>query len=664
MPVPDVRSDEHKKLRDLLRRHFTLSEEIMSSRHDQWRRMERAYRLFVDPEEIQAPRERVTAHDELLYTTPASIVIPMSYAITQTVIAFWLNLFTNQPPYMRVEGRNPESVKPAKAQELLLSYQLERMKYVMVLFQWLLDACRFGIGVVKCMWDVSYTTQTIRSTIDIPTLNGVVSVPIMGKEQVLDYEGNDIEVVDPYEWRPDPRFPVQDFQKGAFCGQATYRSYFSLLRKQKDGIYENVDEIPDMTNERLGKMDDSERERIMGYARRFGYLGKRLKKGEDYMVLIEESVLDLVPKEVGLSQSEDVERWIVTLANRSTIIRAEPWSYNHGQFPYVIIESSPDKHSVLNPGLAEIMEPIAQHITWLYNSHLDNVRKALNDMFIIDPLLVNIDDILNPQPGKFIRINEAYAGRGVEGAMKQFEVTDITSQNIASAQILQQMLERVSSATDVLQGQIEEHKRSATEVAAAAQQGAQRLRMMAKLISAEGHVPLAKQMVQNNMQFLSQEVYIRLVGALENEYQGIGRAVGGGRIVISPDDIQGLYDFPINDGSAPMDPVRFAETWLNLARLTVEHPILSQAVDHVEIFKRIAFSLGINDVSRLLLPQQAQVLPDQQIAEQVQAGNLVPLRPIGAERGETNGREAGPVGPQTPTGRTVPAGRGSAPAVQ
>ena len=358
------------------------------------------------------------------------------------------------------------------------------------------------------------------------------------------------------------------------------------------------------------------------------------------MVLVDEMALDLIPKDVGVGTSEDVERWFVTMGNRSTIIRAEEYPYDHQEYVYAVIESSPDVHSLMNPGIMELMEPIAQHVTWLFNSHIENVRKALNDMTLVDPSMVNMDDLLNPSAGKTIRLAESAWGTGVEGKLMQFPVVDVTRGNIETAMQLNEILQRFSAATDAVQGQTPQTRggrarKTATQFAAESQQAGLRLKVAAKMFSAQGLVPLARQMVQNNQSFLSQDTYLKIVGTLEQEYHGIGQAVSGNGVVIAPEDIQGQFDFPIFDGGTPLDPVRFAETWMHLAGLAMQNPVLAQRVDHVQLFRQIAGSLGVTDIGRFLLPQQAQVMPDQQVQAQQQAGNLVPMQNGAANGGMT-----------------------------
>ena len=626
MPVPAPGTELHGKLLSLVRRKLQSSENALAGRYASWRKAERSYRLYVNPDEVQEPQEGVTDDAELLYTYPTSIVVPMSYAMVQTLVSFWISLFTAQRPYIRVGHRDEASAGAARAQELLLTYQLDHVGFVPFLHGWLLDACRH-VGIVSNTWDTIHRNQTVRRSLTLPGPEGPIKFQFKEKKSVLEYEGNVPEVVDPFAFRPDPRWPISQFQRGGFCGEEMYRSYFELLRKQADGTYQNIREIPQYSKEHL-RSNQSDRDRISGANQYFGY---SMKDKENSLIMLDQVQIDLIPADHGLGGSREVERWIVVAANRAVIIRAEPFPFDHNDYTYSVIEASPDPHSFMNPSIIEIMEPIHQHVTWFMNTMLENARKSLNDRLVVDPAIVDMDDFLTPSAGKIIRINQDYWGiPGVTaGAVNQLKVTDISSQNLKHVSTLIGFLEKIAATSETLQGQVEEESRTATEISAAAQQGALRLRTSAQLFSGMGLVPMARQMTQNNMQLLSEEQYLSVVGQLtEQDFQGVGRAVEGG-VIVSPDDIQGLFTFPISDASAPLDPVRFARTWVQVLQVSTASPILQQRVDIVKLWMELVRSLGIPDPTRLLLPQQLQVLPDEQIERQVQAGNLVPQQQPG-----------------------------------
>lgn len=637
--VPRVGTKEHNTLLTLVKQHMRQSENQLAGRHKRWRETERSYRVFVDPDQVQGPVEATSEETQLLYPYPTSVVIPMSYAIAQTLIAFYVSLFSSQIPYLAIRNRTPESANAAKAQELLISYQLDMIGWPKLLYQWFLDAFRYGHGVVKTSWKIDERMMTVTEQQMVSLLGASFPLTTKVKRPVIKYAGNHCEVIDPFTWRPDLRRPISQFQDGLYCGEMLYRSYFDLLKGARQGLYdeENVKAVPKYTYDMLnagtgnrGGTSNTDRERIMQVNT---FFMEKPTVGDAGMVILEPLIVDIIPHEIGIGGSTDIERWLVTLANGAIIIRAEPYPYDHQDFYYSIIESSPDDHSMLNPGVLELMEPLTQHISWMYNSHLENARKILNDQLVVDPSKIELDDLLNPAPGKLLRLRQEYWGTDPRMAVHQLDVHDVSSQNISTANVLVDLLQRLSAANDQIQGQESDTRKTATEVSMATNMASGRLRTLAKVYATQGIVPLGRQLAQNNMSFMEQAEYVKIIGSLEEEYQGIGRAVHGGAM-IAPEDIQGLFDFPLIDPSQPLDPVRWAQTWMQISQMAIQNPALAQSVNHVALFKQVAQSMSIADISRFLLPQSVQVMPDQQVQQQAQAGNLVPQPP---NPGDMNG---------------------------
>lgn len=616
-------------------------QEGMSSRWEQWRKAERSYRLYVNPDELQGPQESVTDNAELLYTYPSSIVVPLSYSMVQTLVSFWVTLFTNSKPYLQVGYRDTQSKGAAKAQELLLTYQLDFNGFVPLLYNWFLDACRYGQGIISNGWEVRQKMQTVRGKQILPGPMGPIEIPVVERRPVLEYEGNVPENVDPFNWRPDHRWSIGKFQRGTFCGEEMWRSHMELRQRQQQDIYQNVEHITRYTQDYF-KENQSDRDRIMQANR---YFGLTYNDPNDGMVMVEQLQMDIIPADYGFSGSQDVERWLFTVANRSVVLRIDPFEYDHGDFTYAAIESSPDIHALLNPGVMEIMEPIHQHITWFTNTMIENARKSLNDRLVVDPSIVNMDDLLNPSAGKAIRIAREYWGfpNVVNNAVKQLQITDVAKQNMEHVGFLISLLEKINAANETLQGQVTQEEKTATEISSASQMGSARLRTLAKMFSSQGLVPLARQMVQNNMQFLSERQYLSIVGDLEMALSGMPGAIGGQGVEIGPEDIQGLFAFPVSDASMPLDPVRFARTWVQILQLSASHPMLQMQVNHLALWAEMVKAMGIPDPSRLLMPQQMGVMPDQMVQQQVQQGNLVPFQP---GQGIVQGPPPGPGGQQ------------------
>jgi hypothetical protein len=60
--------------------------------------------------------------------------------------------------------------------------------------------------------------------------------------------------------------------------------------------------------------------------------------------------------------------------------------------------------------MLEQLKPLNDVLTWLFNSHFYNVRKALNDQFVIDPSRIMMRDALDPEPGRMMRLKPTAYG--------------------------------------------------------------------------------------------------------------------------------------------------------------------------------------------------------------------------------------------------------------
>ncbi|NIT53928.1 MAG: hypothetical protein GWO41_14630, partial [candidate division Zixibacteria bacterium] len=192
---------------------------------------------------------------------------------------------------------------------------------------------------------------------------------------------------------------------------------------------------------------------------------------------------------------------------------------------------------------------------------------------------------------------------------------------------------RKAHTPDALQGVETEVKRTATEIAKMTSSGINILQTLATIIWAQTLKPMAEMCVQNNQQLLSEQRYYRILGNYAKELITPAQEFPGGPAVLAgPEDIQGNFDFPIRDVNLPLKPSDNAEIWAEVFQTASSNPLLAQRIDIFWIFKQLAESLGIKNIEDADLAQQMgqstlnyQVLPDEQIANQEQAGNIIPM---------------------------------------
>ena len=117
-------------------------------------------------------------------------------------------------------------------------------------------------------------------------------------------------------------------------------------------------------------------------------------------------------------------------------------------------------------------------------------------------------------------------------------------------------------------------------------------------------------------------------------------------------DLQGDIDYLVIDGTLPLEPTRNAETWINMLQI-MNQTGLNMEYKASAIAEEAIRAMGITDLERFrispeerqqgLSPSQqlmmmekmrgASVQPAEQVARQVERGNLVPMRRETAQPG-------------------------------
>ncbi len=260
-------------------------------------------------------------------------------------------------------------------------------------------------------------------------------------------------------------------------------------------------------------------------------------------------------------------------------------------------------------------------------SHIVNVRKAINDVFVVDPQRINLNDVLNPSAGGVIRTRRQAWGTGVKDAIEQLKVTDITQASIQEALQLGRFLDMASGTTDVLKGDFRQGERiSATEYQGTKGAALTRLERMARVVGMQGVQDLGTLCAENTQQFMSQETYVKIVG----RHEELLRAEYGDNqyALVGPMDILTNYDIVPSDGTIPNsgDP----QQWLAMFQTMASNPELLNEFDIVRVFKHWARLSGEKNLNDFVKSRsvRADVRPAESLESGIQAGNIVPLEEL------------------------------------
>lgn len=611
----------------------------IENRREQWRATNNRLRLYVDLTKTHKKGDQTTGVGLAEMPFERSIVVPVSYSILHTLLTQLMSIFGATEPMIQVRGRGPEDVKTSKVMEAVLAYDLEQMSAFKVIYALCQDAVKYGCGITYDAWHTEFGDIVQHKPYNPNDFSQRLQMQMMGPEAFITRtrglvkEHNVWLPVDPMNYFPDPRVPISCPQDGEFVGHEFNRGLMFLKERawERGGPYFNIDKIKKksgLTGDTPVSSDDSMPERT----------NELIDEKDGGNIKLCHLQVKLIAKEWGLGKSEDPEIWWFTWANDSTIVRAHVAPFDHREFTYAVAESDPDFHSAFNPGMIESIDGLQRMIDWLFNSHLQNLMRHLNDAMIFSPALVEVGDILNPGPGRHIRITQMgeellmSGGYSIDQFVHQLPVQDVTSPHLAAVNQMFQLAQRMSAANDPQMGMPTPDRRTLGEIQTITASSSQRVSIIAKLIDSMAIGPLARRAIANRLQMTTQEQYYRIVGddsASDIQY-----------VLANQQNISGNYDYVPISGILPPDPVRMARTWAQILE-TVSRlvPMLMQGPPPADgkipdlnaILKESIKTLGAKNIEDFYtqMPQmQTQVMPDQQVQQQEQAGNMVPLQSI------------------------------------
>jgi hypothetical protein len=596
----------------------------MSERHTQWAKNEEQFLAYLPVKENDSLRKTARTGGTPQFTT---LEIPYSYAVLLTAHTYITSVFMSRAPILQISGRHGEAQNAEMAMEALLDYQLNTGGHLVPMYVWTLDSLKYGTGIMGYYWDEE--SYTVRKSVKQPRKFFGMDIPgteetVTLEEKVRGYVGTRAYNVRPADFFPDPSFPVSQFQKGEYCGRYIEMAWLDIVDGAARGEYFNVEALK--TNRKTNS-----NMRIPGSTQVVlpnDPNGQQMTTYDDYdtgVVHLHELYVRLIPADWGLGKSTESEKWVFLLAEDTVIISCKPLGYYHNKFPFEVLESEIDGHSLFTRSMLEVMKPLNDTLTWLLNTHFYNVRKTLNDMMVVDPSRVVMKDMTDPNPGRLIRLKPEAYGSDTRMAVTQLQVTDITRSNISDTQLIQDMIQRSTGVNDSLMGMVNSGRKTATEVRSSTTFGINRLKTTTEYMSAMGFSPWTQQLVQVTQQLFGDDRKYKIVG---------DASIWGEKYMnVTPEQIAGFYDFIPVDGTLPVDRFAQVNLWKTLLEQMQKMPQLLEAYDTTKIFAFVAQLAGLKNIEQFRI----QIVPNGQMQQQVQAGNSVPMTPDAVEgAGEPN----------------------------
>lgn len=618
----------------------------MSSRKGQWKQINNKMRMHIDLTQKAKKADGTVDTKTREMPFDRAIVVPASYSILRVLLTQLMSIFGAREPMLQLRGRGPEDIEAAPIMESVLAYDLDQMGGFAATYAACQDSLKFGVGIMYDCWHRESGLKVVKRPPPPGMLGQIIQQ--MSPESLYDQEWGVIKEhnlwlpINPFDYFPDPRVPISDPQGGEFVGHRSYRGYIHLAERSKNngGAYFNIERLKKSAGS-MGREDQDGTDLGIG-----GYGENSIDELDRGTYQLDHMQVKLIPKEWKLGPESTPEIWWFTWADDAVIIRAHRCAYDHQNFTYSVAESDPDFHSAFNPGIVESLEGLQRYMDWMFNSHLQNLMKHLNDAMIFAPSLIEEMDVTNPGPGRHIRTTALAeellmsGGYSIDQFVHQLPIQDVTSAHLAAVNEMFQLAQRMSAANDPQMGMPTPEKRTLGEINVISASASQRLTILARLIDSMMLNPLTKRAIANRIQFTSMEQFFRVVGDQMNE-------IKDPYVLADRTRIQGNYDYIPTSGIMPPDPVRNATTWAQLAESVMRFlPMVYQMgitppdgmiPDVNKIIKESMRSLGARNIDSYYTqmtppgpppgapPGPPQVRPDEEVEQQVQAGNMVPM---------------------------------------
>ena len=608
-------SDLHKSLKNHILARAREAAGIMSNRFDSWNKVDQTLNTYIASD---ADEDKVIDADA---RKPISIVFPYSYAILETLLSYMFAAFV-QEPILRYEGVAPEDTMGAILLEKLIDLHCNKTKVPLALHTFFRDSFAYGISVGAPGWTVERGMKPVEH--ETGFTNWMGQFKSTGREREFEegilFEGNNLENIDPYKYLPDPNTPIHKPQEAEFQGWVDNTNLMDLLSEERyDEDMFNVRYLKKLNGRKTSIYKDDNSHRTIKTGGSSVSVNNDVTNPVDVIYMY----IKIIPKEWKLGSSEYPEKWLFGLAADEVIIKAKPVGLYHDKYP--IITGAPDFDGYTATPLSRIeaLYGLQHTLDWLFNSHIQNVRKAINDVLIVDPYSVNINDLKDPKPGKLIRLRRPAWGKGVKGAVEQLQVNDITRGNVADSALLVEWMQKIGATDNPMMGSLRTggpDRLTSAEFQGTSAGAINRLERVAKVIGLQSMQDLGYFFGFHTQQLMSEEVYIKSIGRWERELKA---EYGPKGVMTKPFDIMINYDVKVRDGSIPGG--NFSQVWMQMFQALLTAPQFTTTFDIVRIFKHIARNTGAKNVDEFI---KVEVRSDEQVSNDVQSGNIRPLNQV------------------------------------
>lgn len=495
-------------------------------------------------------------------------------------------LLTNNP--VNITARNGEDEETASKISALVNYQVTALNPFYKIFSRLFtNALITGCGVLKVGWEKEISKKSYKKIISMQEIEKLESSGVNVKYKLynplldeplysVEYDKETVvknqpvfELLPYEEFLFDPK--VSDIQEAEFVIHRKLVSYDHLKRKEKEGIYFNVDKI----NNYVKSYDEDS---IFMNRQGFYDSSKQLAR--------KKVILNEYWGKIDINNDGILENVIITFSG-DIILSVEENSFE--MYPFFVFSPFYSSDTVEGKGIAELAENAQIIKTALVREILENTRRNNNRK-----IFYKVDDLLNPSQmvtdEQYVAVRDNADINNIF-APEPFE--PVSSNSFSLVEYFDKECQRVTGITDMKQGIESVERQTATEASIKYESANSQVQAIA-LNFAESLKEVYRFIVYQNKKFIDVKQVVRLINDT---------------IEISGDDIKDI-DFDIKvSASFSSGSEETKRRSLNYAlSMMIEIGEPRELTDRVRIRNMLAKILeenGLKDSEKYLLSEQS-----------------------------------------------------------
>lgn len=497
---PFKNKENHKKLVQHVKQRIQLGRELQISLRERMRVVDQDMNGFVKLDEADRKRKRANNRGE--ERRPVNMVIPIADAKIDELLTYLMQVFwPNEGMHNAYTSYSTQAI--ANSFALLMNKHGEFFQHYMKIQQFFYEGLKYNFSILACDWKQKKGTK-----LSTDNIGGVK----YNNNSVL-FEGNDLFNIDPYNFWFDPSVdPIYIGEEAEFAGETKMFSAFGIIRLANEGVITNMQNAIaagqgeqvfyqdhpivryDYTTTGQGAVTDWQ-----AWASNRG--GAKMNGHE-----IARGYFKIVPSDFGLSESKELEIWLLGLMNGTTIVIAENAEMAHKRIPYVTMVPRPDNLFMQKKSPAEDLLDLQGFASFLINLHQQSSRKSLFGITVYDSNFVDLKQSEGEVSAHIPTKRSVQQNGKIDDYIKQFRDSPETGTLIDETSKVFEMLETILP-TNILK-QVTDLDRATTYQAAATVQGTNRRSLkMAKVIDDQAIKPL-RFMMMYNIQELQSEVEV------------------------------------------------------------------------------------------------------------------------------------------------------------